>query len=78
MLAGLHLPVAGRAADLGLMVEDLSPGLSAFYATVLLIVILLTQKPLLAYVPRRGASAAARSRRAGTTWSTGSSTVRAT
>jgi TRAP-type C4-dicarboxylate transport system permease large subunit len=30
------------------MVERLSPGLSAFYATVLLIVILLTQKPLIA------------------------------
>jgi TRAP transporter 4TM/12TM fusion protein len=31
-----------------LLVEDLSPGLSAFYATIALIVILLTQKPLLA------------------------------
>jgi TRAP transporter 4TM/12TM fusion protein len=32
-----------------LLVEELSPGLSAFYATLSLIVILLTQKPLLAY-----------------------------
>ena len=32
-----------------LLVEDLSPGLSAFYATVLLIAILLTQRPLLAF-----------------------------
>ena len=31
-----------------LMVEHLSPGLSAFYATALLVGILLTQKPLLA------------------------------
>ena len=31
-----------------LLVEELSPGLSAFYATALLVVILLTQKPLIA------------------------------
>jgi TRAP transporter 4TM/12TM fusion protein len=36
-----------------LMVERLSPGLSAFWATVLMIVILVTQRPITAYFRRR-------------------------
>jgi len=53
MLAGLHylLPVA--LLIWALMVEELSPGLSAFYATLLLIVILITQKPLIALMRRQ-------------------------
>ena len=56
LLAGLHylLPVA--LLIWALMVEELSPGLSAFYATVMLIVILLTQKPLLALLRRQPAT----------------------
>ncbi len=48
VLAGLHFLLPVVLLIWVLMVERLSPGLSAFYATVLLIVILLTQKPLLA------------------------------
>ena len=47
-LAGLHFLLPVVLLVWVLMVEHLSPGLSAFYATVLLIVILLTQKPLIA------------------------------
>jgi TRAP transporter 4TM/12TM fusion protein len=49
LLAGLHYLLPVVVLVWALMVEELSPGLSAFYATVLLIVILLTQKPLLAF-----------------------------
>jgi TRAP transporter 4TM/12TM fusion protein len=48
VLAGLHFLLPVVLLIWVLMVEHLSPGLSAFYATALLIVILLTQKPLLA------------------------------
>ena len=48
VLAGLHYLLPVVLLVWVLMVERLSPGLSAFYATVLLIVILLTQKPLIA------------------------------
>ena len=48
VLAGLHYLLPVVLLIWVLMVERLSPGLSAFYATVLLIVILLTQKPLIA------------------------------
>ena len=37
-----------------LMVERLSPGLSAFWGTMALTVILLTQRPLLAYFRKQG------------------------
>ena len=47
-LAGLHFLLPVVLLIWVLMVEHLSPGLSAFYATTLLIVILLTQKPLIA------------------------------
>jgi len=49
LLAGLHFLLPVVVLIWALLVEDLSPGLSAFYATVLLIVILLTQRPLLAF-----------------------------
>src|SRR5205823_6543049 len=48
VLAGLHYLLPVVLLIWVLMVEHLSPGLSAFYATVLLIAILLTQKPLIA------------------------------
>jgi TRAP-type uncharacterized transport system fused permease subunit len=48
LLAGLHYLLPVVLLIWVLMVEHLSPGLSAFYATALLIVILLTQKPLIA------------------------------
>jgi len=49
LLAGLHFLLPVVLLIWALMVEHLSPGLSAFYATLLLIGILLTQKPLLAF-----------------------------
>jgi TRAP transporter 4TM/12TM fusion protein len=49
ILAGLHYLLPVVLLIWSLLVEELSPGLSAFYATVSLIVILVTQKPLLAY-----------------------------
>ncbi len=48
ILAGLHYLLPVVLLIWSLLVEELSPGLSAFYATISLIVILLTQKPLLA------------------------------
>ncbi len=54
LLAGLHYLLPVVLLIWALMVEHLSPGLSAFYATALLIAILLTQKPLLAWF--RGAA----------------------
>jgi TRAP transporter 4TM/12TM fusion protein len=48
VLAGLHYLLPVVLLIWVLMVERLSPGLSAFYATTLLVVILLTQKPLIA------------------------------
>ena len=49
ILAGLHYLLPVVLLIWALLVEELSPGLSAFYATVSLIVILLTQKPLMAF-----------------------------
>ena len=48
VLAGLHFLLPVVLLIWVLMIEHLSPGLSAFYATALLIAILLTQKPLMA------------------------------
>ncbi len=42
-----------------LMVEQLSPGLSAFYATLFMVFILLTQRPLIAMFRKRGQYGAA-------------------
>src|SRR5439155_5907201 len=52
LLAGLHYLLPVVLLIWALMVEHLSPGLSAFYATALLVVILLTQRPLLAWFRR--------------------------
>lgn len=49
ILAGLHYLLPVVLLIWALLVEDLSPGLSAFYAAISLIAILLTQKPLLAW-----------------------------
>ena len=48
LLAGLHFLLPVALLIWTLLVENLSPGLSAFYASVLLIFILLTQRPLIA------------------------------
>lgn len=53
--SGLHFLLPVVVLVWCLMVERLSPGLSAFWATVLMIVILLTQRPLIAFF--RGESA---------------------
>ena len=57
LLAGLHYLLPIVVLVWALLVEELSPGLSAFYATVLLIVILLTQRPLLAFFRKQPTSA---------------------
>ncbi len=57
LLAGLHFLLPVVVLVWALLVEDLSPALSAFYATLLLIAILLTQKPLLAFFRRQPLSA---------------------
>jgi TRAP transporter 4TM/12TM fusion protein len=48
-LAGLHYLLPVLLLIWSLLVEELSPGLSAFYASLSLIVILLTQKALLSF-----------------------------
>ncbi|HPP82484.1 MAG TPA: TRAP transporter permease [Rubrivivax sp.] len=53
LLGGLHYLLPVVVLVWALLVEELSPGLSAFYATVFLMVILVTQKPLLAYFRAR-------------------------
>lgn len=53
LLAGLHFLLPIVVLVWALLVEELSPGLSAFYAAVLLIFILVTQKPLIAYFRRQ-------------------------
>ncbi|MEO8855459.1 MAG: TRAP transporter permease [Burkholderiaceae bacterium] len=53
LLAGLHYLLPIVVLVWALLVEELSPGLSAFYATVLLMVILVTQRPLLAFFRRQ-------------------------
>ncbi len=57
--AGLHFLLPVIVLVWTLMVEQLSPGLSAFYATLFMIFILLTQRPLIAMFRRRGAFGAA-------------------
>ncbi len=49
VLTGLHYLLPVVLLIWCLLVEELSPGLSAFYASLSLVIILLTQKPLLAY-----------------------------
>ncbi len=52
--SGLHFILPVIVLIWCLMVERLSPGLSAFWATVLMIFILLTQRPLFALFRRKG------------------------
>lgn len=47
--SGLHFLLPVVALIWNLMVEQLSPALSAFWATVFLILILITQRPIIAY-----------------------------
>nr|MDQ2735186.1 TRAP transporter permease [Pseudomonadota bacterium] len=49
LLSGLHFLLPIVVLVWALLVEKLSPGLSAFYATMLLIFILVTQRPLIAF-----------------------------
>lgn len=53
LLSGLHFLLPIVVLVWALLVEELSPGLSAFYATLLLIIILVTQRPLIAYFRRQ-------------------------
>lgn len=49
LMAGLHYLLPLVVLIWSLMVERLSPGLSAFYATMMMVFILMTQKPLIAF-----------------------------
>ena len=57
--AGLQFLLPVVVLVWALMVEQLSPGLSAFYATLFMVFILLTQRPLIAMFRRRGQYGAA-------------------
>ncbi len=52
--SGLHYLLPVVVLVWALMVEQLSPGLSAFWATTFMVFILLTQRPLIALFRRRG------------------------
>lgn len=52
--SGLHFLLPVVVLVWCLMIERLSPGLSAFWATILMIVILVTQRPLMAYFRQQG------------------------
>ena len=52
--SGLHFLLPVVALIWNLMVEELSPGLSAFWATCFMIFILVTQRPLFAFFRKRG------------------------
>jgi TRAP-type uncharacterized transport system fused permease subunit len=54
LLAGLHYLLSVVVLVWCLMVEQLSPGLSAFWATVFMIFIMVTQRPILAAMRGRG------------------------
>jgi len=57
--AGLHFLLPVVVLVWALMVEQLSPGLSAFWATAFMVFILLTQRPLFVLFRRRGEIGAA-------------------
>ncbi|HEY0855775.1 MAG TPA: TRAP transporter permease [Albitalea sp.] len=59
LLSGLHYLLAVVVLIWCLMVEQLSPGLSAFWATAFLIFVMLTQRPLIAALRGKGNYAAA-------------------
>ncbi|MDH1236954.1 MAG: C4-dicarboxylate ABC transporter [Pseudomonadales bacterium RIFCSPHIGHO2_01_FULL_64_12] len=50
LLSGLHFVLPVVVLVWCLMIERLSPGLSAFWGTVMLVIILLTQRPLLSWM----------------------------
>ncbi len=52
--SGLHFLLPVVALIWNLMVEELSPALSAFWATVFLMFILVTQRPIIAFFRNRG------------------------
>ena len=54
LLSGLHFLLPVVVLVWCLMVERLSPGLSAFWGSVMLVIILLTQRPLLSWMRRDG------------------------
>lgn len=54
LLSGLHFLLPVVVLVWCLMIERLSPGLSAFWGTVMLVIILLTQRPLLSWMRRDG------------------------
>ncbi|MDV5863384.1 TRAP transporter permease [Pseudomonas mendocina] len=54
LLSGLHFLLPVVVLVWCLMIERLSPGLSAFWGSVMLIIILLTQRPLLSWMRRDG------------------------
>ena len=56
--SGLHFLLPVVALIWNLMVEELSPALSAFWATLFLMFILVTQRPIIAYFRQRGNLAA--------------------
>lgn len=59
VMSGLHFILPVIVLIWCLMVERLSPGLSAFWATVLMIVIIITQRPLMALFRGQGETGAA-------------------
>ena len=54
LLSGLHFLLPVVVLVWCLMIERLSPGLSAFWGSVMLVIILLTQRPLLSWMRRDG------------------------
>lgn len=54
LLSGLHFLLPVVVLVWCLMIERLSPGLSAFWGSVMLVIILLTQRPLLTWMRRDG------------------------
>jgi TRAP transporter 4TM/12TM fusion protein len=59
ILSGLHFLLPLVVLIWALIVERLSPGLAAFYAVTFMMFILVTQRPILALLRRRGGLAAA-------------------
>lgn len=57
LLSGLHFLLPVVVLVWCLMIERLSPGLSAFWGSVMLVIILLTQRPLLTWMRRDGTHA---------------------
>jgi TRAP transporter 4TM/12TM fusion protein len=56
LLSGLHFLLPVVVLVWCLMIERLSPGLSAFWGSVMLIIILLTQRPLLSWMRHDGSN----------------------